>query len=161
SGGGKSSLVKAGLLPRLDERVRPVHVEASADRTEAQLSIALRRALPRLSDGCGPAEALAEIRGSDGAPPGVQVLVVLDQLEQWLHAHPNEPEAELVRALRQCDGRRLQALLLVRDDFWLAITRFFGALEIPLVEGGNSAPVELFDAVHARRVLFEYGRSCG
>ncbi len=27
---------------------------------------------------------------------------------------------ELVEALRQCDGHRLQCLLMVRDDFWLA-----------------------------------------
>jgi formylglycine-generating enzyme required for sulfatase activity len=161
SGGGKSSLVRAGLLPRLDERVRAVHVEASTDRTEAELSAALRRALPALPEGCGPAEALAEVRGNRLAPRGVKLLVVLDQFEQWLHAHPDEPQAELVRALRQCDGRRLQALLLVRDDFWMAITRFFKALEVPLVEGGNSAPVELFDAAHARQVLVEYGRSCG
>ena len=29
-------------------------------------------------------------------------------------------------ALRQCDGERLQALLMVRDDFWMALTRFMG-----------------------------------
>ena len=70
-------------------------------------------------------------------------------------------DGELVRALRQCDGLGLQALLLVRDDFWMATTRFLRALEIRLVEGVNSAPVELFDRQHAARVLAELGRALG
>jgi hypothetical protein len=34
-------------------------------------------------------------------------VLVLDQFEQWLHARRNEENAELVQALRQCDGGRL------------------------------------------------------
>jgi len=34
---------------------------------------------------------------------------VLDQFEQWLHAKQNDENTELVQALRQCDGGRLQA----------------------------------------------------
>src|SRR5262249_36565331 len=62
-------------------------------------------------------------------------------------------------ALRQCDGLGLQALLLVRDDFWMATTRFLRALEIQLQEGQNAAPVELFDQKHAGFVLGELGRA--
>ncbi len=39
---GKSSLVKAGLLPRLVKAVKTVCVDATADDTEAQLLKALR-----------------------------------------------------------------------------------------------------------------------
>ena len=42
-----------------------------------------------------------------------------------------------------CDGGRLQALVLVRDDFWMAATRFMQALEIRLLEGENSCAVDL------------------
>jgi serine/threonine protein kinase len=161
SGSGKSSLVKAGILPRLDKSlVHPVYVEASSGRTEAQLTTALRRAFPSLPAKSGLAETVAAITEGGSVPPGVKVLLVLDQFEQWLHAHPNDPDAELLRALRQCDGQRLQALLLVRDDFWMAITRVFKAIEVPLVEGGNSTPVEVFDATHARKVLVEFGIAC-
>ncbi|MEJ7636922.1 MAG: hypothetical protein WKF75_02765 [Singulisphaera sp.] len=61
------------------------------------------------------------------------------------------PDAELVRreALRR-PGR--PALVLVRDDL-MAATRFFQAIEVPIVQGRNSAAVELFDARHARKVL--------
>src|SRR5262249_34917636 len=70
-------------------------------------------------------------------------------------------ETELARALRQCDGSRVQALLLVRDDFWMAATSLMRELEIPLREGENSAAVPLFDARHARRVLTLFGRAHG
>jgi hypothetical protein len=41
---------------------------------------------------------------------------------------------------------------VVRDDFWMAATRFMHDLEIRLVEGHNSAAVDLFDLRHARHV---------
>ena len=71
-------------------------------------------------------------------PPGQKVLLVLDQFEQWLHARRGEENTELVAALRQCDGERVQAVVMVRDDFWMAATRFMRDLEIRLVEGENT-----------------------
>ena len=65
-------------------------------------------------------------------PPERKVLLVLDQFEQWLHAKRGEENTELVAALRQCDGEHLQAVVMVRDDFWLAATRFMRDLEIRL-----------------------------
>ena len=50
---------------------------------------------------------------------------------------------------------------MVRDDFWLAATRFMRDLEIRLVEGENSAAVDLFDPRHARKVLTAFGRAYG
>ena len=50
-----------------------------------------------------------------------------------------------MQALRQCDGGRVQCIVMVRDDFWMAVTRFMRELEIRLVEGQNSAAVDLFD----------------
>src|SRR5262249_32807856 len=58
-------------------------------------------------------------------------------------------------------GVHLQCLVLVRDDFWLAVSRFFRDLEAPLVEGQNAALVDLFDPPHARKVLAEFGRAFG
>ncbi len=161
SGCGKSSLVKAGLLPRLAGHVKSIYVEASSDGIEARLLAALRRRFPYIPANRGLAETAALLR--EGAPElkDAKVLIVLDQFEQWLHDHLDDPNSELVQAIRQCDGRRLQALLLVRDDFWMGITRFLRAVEVPLVEGVNSAAVELFDADHARRVLIELGRAHG
>ena len=70
-------------------------------------------------------------------------------------------DTELVAALRQCDGEHVQAIVMVRDDFWMAATRFMRDLEIRLVEGENSAAVDLFDPLHARKVLTAFGRAYG
>jgi serine/threonine protein kinase/formylglycine-generating enzyme required for sulfatase activity len=161
SGCGKSSLVKAGLLPWLADHVLPVYVEAAAGRTEARLLAGLRKRCPALPADGGLAGALAALRRGQGLPAGAKVLLVLDQFEQWLHARAGGAEAELVQALRQCDGGRVQCLVLVRDDFWLAVSRFMRDLEIRLVEGQNCALADLFDLDHARKVLAAFGRAFG
>jgi serine/threonine protein kinase/formylglycine-generating enzyme required for sulfatase activity len=161
SGCGKSSLVKAGLLPRLAPEVVTVYVEATPTDTEIRLLNALRRRLPRLPDHFGLVEALAALRRRQGQPPHAKVLLVLDQFEQWLHGARGEPDALLVQALRQCDGQHLQCLILVRDDFAMAVARFMHDLEIPIVEGRNFAAVDLFDLGHARKILTQFGQAFG
>ncbi len=161
SGCGKSSLVKAGLLPRLANHVTVVYVEATPDDTEARLRRGLHSRCPGLDEGLGLVESLATLRDGRGLAPGQKVLLVLDQFEQWLHARGAGPGEELVQALRQCDGSRVQALVMVRDDFWMAVTRFMRELEIRLVDGQNSAAVDLFDADHAGKVLATFGRAFG
>jgi eukaryotic-like serine/threonine-protein kinase len=161
SGSGKSSLVKAGLLPRLARTVRAIYVEATPSGTEAALRTGLSRNVPGLVGYERLEEMTAAIRERAATRPGSKVLLVIDQFEQWLENHPAETDNELTRALLQCDGVGLQALLLVRDDYWMAVTRFLRALEVRLVEGVNSAPVELFDLEHAGRVVCELGRALG
>ena len=161
SGCGKSSLVKAGLLPRLGKHVLPVYIEATPEETEARLLKGLRKVCPELPRGLGLVDSLAKLRKGRVLPPERKVLLVLDQFEQWLHAKRGEENTELVAALRQCDGEHVQAVVMVRDDFWLAATRFMRDLEIRLVEGDNSALVDLFDPRHAKKVLMAFGRAYG
>jgi len=89
------------------------------------------------------------------------LVLVLDQFEQWLFANRGEQDTELVAALRQCDGEHLQAIVLVRDDFWMAATRFMSDLEIELLQGQNVAAFDLFDPRHARMVLRAFGQAYG
>ena len=159
SGCGKSSLVKAGLLPRLGEHVVPVYVEATANEAEARLLRGIRKRFTSLAIDAGLVESLTILRRGQGLTPGRKALLVLDQFEQWLFARRGEPGAELVAALRQCDGEHLQALCLVRDDFWMAASRFMRDLEIDLVPDRNVAAVDLFSPKHARKVLAAYGRA--
>ena len=187
SGCGKSSVVKAGLLPRLGKAERgtgfparlredglgrpshgerpshitAVYIEAGAEETEGRLLKGLRRLLPELPADLGLVEALAALRRGEYLQPGHKVLLVLDQFEQWLHAGQNRENTELVQALRQCDGSRVQCLVLVRDDFWLAVSRFMQALEIRILEGENSRLVDLFDPRHATKVLTAFGQAFG
>ena len=161
SGCGKSSLVKAGLLPRLAGNVVPLYIEATAEETETRLLRGLQRRFPYLSEKSSLQEAVAAVRRRPGTVAGEKVLVVLDQFEQWLHARRGEATTELVDALRHCDGGRVQCLVMVRDDFWMAVTRFFQLSEIRLVEADNSAAVDLFDTRHAEKILGAFGRAFG
>ena len=161
SGCGKSSLVKAGLLPRLSDDVLVVYVEATPEETELRLVAALRKRCPGLPHDQGLTESMAALRRRSGVPAGKKVLVVLDQFEQWLHARKGRERTELVEALRQCDGAGVQCIVMVRDDFWLAVSRFMRDMEIDLVPGRNVALVDLFDVDHAEKVLRAFGQAFG
>ena len=159
SGCGKSSLVKAGLLPALASFVLPIYVEATGDTTEARLLNALRRALPELPAGLTLSQACAVLVTQRELLGGRKVVLLLDQFEQWLDAHRAGTAGELTNALRCCDGARLQAVLLVRDEFFRAVKRLLTSLGVSIQEGCNFAIVDLFDPSHARDVLIEYGRA--
>ncbi|MGB1708751.1 MAG: serine/threonine-protein kinase, partial [Rubripirellula sp.] len=159
SGCGKSSLLKAGLLPQLSDRITTVHVDATPDETEERLIRALRKRCPELDPSLDLPNSLAFLRRSRRFSSDAKLLIVIDQFEQWLHAINEERSGELVAALRQCDGARVQCLLLIRDDFWLAVSRFMQELEVPLIDGKNVTMVDLFDRTHACRVLTAFGKA--
>jgi serine/threonine protein kinase len=161
SGCGKSSLVKAGLLPRLSHQVVAVYVEATAEETETRLLNGLRKRGLTLPGPSGLKETLAALRRGQALPTGQKVLLILDQFEQWLHAKKDEENTELVHALRQCDGGRVQCMVMVRDDFWLAVSRFLKEVEVEIIQSRNIALVDLFDLDHARKVLTAFGRAFG
>ncbi len=165
TGCGKSSLVRAGLVPLLTDSalsnsVTTIVVEATVDLTERQLLHAIHRRNDFIKDASLP-DALATIRRGQDVEAGRSLLIVIDQFEQWLHANPDPQDSALVRAIRQCDGIRVQCLLLVRDDFWLALSRFMEAVESPLQLGCNAMMIDVFDLRHARKVLIEFGRAFG
>lgn len=162
TGCGKSSLVRAGLLPVLESSTSMVLIEASSDLTEKHLRTAIKRNCPLAQDKqeYTLAELLATVRRME-SPGEKSLLIVIDQFESWLHAHPDPHDTELVRALRQCDGQNIQCILLVRDDFWLALSRFMEAVEVPLQMGRNAMMVDLFDLRHAKKVLTQFGIGFG
>ncbi len=161
SGCGKSSLVKAGLLPRLAKRIISVYVEATPDETETRLLSGLSRKLATLPADLDLRQAIGAIRQGQGLRSEQKVIMVIDQFEQWLHANRHDQDTGLAQALRQCDGEHIQCVVMVRDDFWMALTRFMSELGIELHQGQNAAPVDLFDPIHARKVLSAFGRSYG
>jgi formylglycine-generating enzyme required for sulfatase activity len=161
SGCGKSSLVRAGVLPRLAPWVDAIYLEATSNETEARLMARIRRKFPGLPKQADLVECLAAIRTGDGPSDDRKLLLVIDQLEQWLHGRRAEDRRMLIRALRQCDGGRLQCLLMVRDDFWLGLSRLMSELEVDLIAGHNTTLADLFDPPHARRVLAKIGLSYG
>ena len=163
SGCGKSSMMKAGLLPRLSPDIVPIYLEATVDETERTLLTSIRKKLDskEAESTKSLVDLLHEVRLGRILPRGKKLILVIDQFEQWLFAHPNAAGEPLLESLLQCDGVRVQAIVMVRDDFWMAATRFFRELDIRLVEGANSGAVDLFNIAHAERVLKAFGRAFG
>ena len=106
-------------------------------------------------------DSLAAVRKGRILRADQKLLLIFDQFEQWLHARRSEKNPELVNALRQCDGEHVQGVVMVRDDFWMAATRFMDKLEVELVQGQNTAAIDLFDPRHARKVLAAFGNAYG
>ncbi|MFO0999126.1 MAG: serine/threonine-protein kinase [Planctomycetaceae bacterium] len=161
SGSGKSSLVRAAVIPRIAGRIKVVYVDANAANMEQRLKSVLHRQFEGLSKTLDLSEMLFELREQELLSDDGKVLLVIDQFEQWLARGQVNSDCELVRALRQCDGGRLQCLLTVRDDFWLPICRFMNLLEFTIVDGQNACLIDAFDVDHARKVLVELGVAYG
>ncbi|QDT08891.1 bifunctional serine/threonine-protein kinase/formylglycine-generating enzyme family protein [Planctomycetes bacterium K23_9] len=176
SGCGKSSFVKAGLIPVLSKRIVPIYIEASPSDTEQDVlrKIAKHVAIPddctnlaetvrRLCDGTIVPKS-AVIASTDAPTEGNSLhrcVLFIDQFEQWLHQRDQRQQSDLISALETCDGQHVMAILMIRDDFWMSVSRLMNRIDIPIVEGGNAAAVDLFDPDHACRVLTLFGQANG
>jgi len=158
SGCGKSSLMKAGLLPRLSPKIDKIYIEATPEDTLARLHKAIQKKVPEAAK-YNLVETLSLIRRRKLVPNGGKLLLVIDQFEQWLHAHHEYSNQELADVLRQCDGETIQAILMVRDDFWSSVSEFLEDLDVPMLERENAARVDLFDLDHAKHVLELFGQA--
>ena len=161
SGSGKSSFLRAGLVPLLDDRVEPIFVAADSAHTESNLMRSLQQRFP---DDLGDAQSLPQcihriridgLLGSGGA----KLLLVIDQFEQWLQSNGGAPDSNLIKALRQCDGHAVQVILSIRDDFWMATSQLAEDTDFDLLLSHNAAAIDLFDRNHARKVLIEFGKA--
>ena len=162
SGSGKSSYVRAGLLPLLSADVVPVMIDCMATDTEAKLLRVLIERLEKVPEGIGLVDLCSGISQGLWRPKGKnKILLVLDQFEQRLSRGDDFSTTDLVKALKFCDGRVLQTLLLCRDDFFTHLSRFTDCLGLDLREGDNAQAIDLFDRKHARQVLIKYGQAYG
>ena len=163
SGSGKSSLVKAGLIPRLQNKnYETLFVEATAEDTEVRLLNGLRGKLKGPSDPesmeLDDAFRLVARRYKAN---GRKLLVVIDQFEQWLAVNTHFAANQLVDTFRECNGVGIQVLILTREDFWWRLNEFTSAIELTLSERSNYLRVELFDRDHAKRILMAFGEAYG
>ena len=157
SGSGKSSLLQAGVLPQLDKSVSVICIQATPHDTEKTLRTSFERVLSTTIGDRDLADVAADLRTGRGLSGEKQVVIIVDQMEQWLATRRPLERSEFAGVLRQCDGKRLKAVLLVRDEFWLPLSRLLEFLEVPFQSGRNAVVVDLFDKRHARSVLHEFG----
>mgnify|MGYP003667325577 CR=1 FL=1 len=158
SGCGKTSLVRAGIIPRLPDDVISIYVQATAEDTERTLHDQIISRLSLIRDPANdPQQDVVESFAMIRRLQRRRVVIFIDQFEQWLFANPDGSRAALVQALRQCDGEYLQCVLMVRDDFWMGVTRLMQALDYTIAENVNATAVDLFDESHARNVLALFG----
>lgn len=157
SGCGKSSMVKAGLLPILSKDIIPIYLESTSQDTETRILNCLRRNVANLPPHLGLVESFSYLRRHEGR----KIVFFLDQFEQWIHSYRTQQDTDLVLACRQCDGKNLQVIIMVRDDFWMPVSRFMSDVEAELIQGVNSAAIDLFNPKHAKKVLIAFGRAFG
>jgi eukaryotic-like serine/threonine-protein kinase len=163
SGCGKSSMLQAGILPLLGTGLDVVTIQATGESFDRQLKSAVHRYSPPSQS----AENLDEISAADliarrrdqAAPTDKPLLVVIDQFENWLLTCTAAEANDLAMTLRQCDGVTTKAILLVRDDFWVALSRFMSVVDVPLIPDLNCSLIDLFDPAHAKVVLESFGRA--
>lgn len=161
SGSGKSSLIRAGLIPRLPSSVIPIYIDCTTENLCHTIRERLHREFVDMRSVSSLPELIRQIRQGNFLRSQDKLLLVLDQFEQWL----SRPEAlepnELTEALRQCEANRIQVVLLLRDDFWMTATLFLKELGQRIEDGRNALVIPLFDERHARRVLEMFGRAHG
>lgn len=162
SGCGKTSLVRAGLIPQLPREITTIYLQASNVGTEAELCRQLVSRIPAMvnypiDEHADIAQLLTHLRRLGQG----RTVIFIDQFEQWLFAHPDSQKEPLTQALRQCDGEHLQCVLMVRDDFWMGITRLMNFLDVTIAENVDVRAVDLFDTRHARHVLSLFGIAYG
>ena len=134
---------------------------SNTDSTENRLIKRLRKRFPEIPPDISLREMLRGLTLGNWQSARKKILIILDQFEQRLSQADDYERSQLAKALRHCDGETLQCLLLIRDDFYLALTRFADALEMDLLEGKNSQAIDLFDREHAKKLLIKLGRAYG
>ncbi len=156
SGCGKSSFVLAALIPCLSPAIKTVYFNFTVQHPVQSLVQLLHERFPHTKPFAELPHILGAIRSREEP---FKVLFVFDQFEQYLINTQIDLEHVMVQAIRQCDGEKIQTIILVRDEFWTEISQFMQMMESALLDGINAANHPLMNKVHARRVLESFGRA--
>lgn len=158
AGVGKSSLLRAGVLPRLAPFVRPVVIEAERGETSARLWAALVRHDEEFPSDLPLADGLRWL--CDRArEKQTKLLLIVDHFERYLH-EPGD-DAQLAEVLSVCDGVRLQCVFVVRDESTRSASRWLDRHGVPIVEGENHLALRPALVGSNQTLLMTLGQSLG
>jgi energy-coupling factor transporter ATP-binding protein EcfA2 len=159
SGSGKSSLLRAGLLPRWQAGTgqRPVALFTPGPHPLEECAIALSRITGEMPSTC-QAELSTDRRGLHrivrqalaGQPGEVELMLVVDQFEEvFTLCHDQDERQRFIHALLaavQAENSRCRVVLGIRADFYAHCTAFpelVEALRDSQVIVGSMTPAEL------------------
>ncbi|ETK36718.1 nSTAND1 domain-containing NTPase [Microbispora sp. ATCC PTA-5024] len=148
SGSGKSSLVKAGLLPALARG----EVAGSARWESAVTRPADLRVLDGELSGAASDLAGTVVRWAGSRPAGARLVLVIDQFEEvFVEGEPAERAAFLASLGAALEsGGPLTLILTMRDEFYSTLVREAPTLAVALEHGLCNVPPVLY-----RRELVE------
>jgi WD40 repeat protein len=153
SGVGKTSLLQAGVAQRLRQEGAAVVVfSAWSGDVVAGFLAAIEEEARRVAPGASAAAtSLAEALTAWPPLPGVELYLVLDQLEEYFLYHGGEggPFDELASVIRRPDTR-VHVLLSIREDSLAQLDAFKTALPGVL---GNFLRLDRLDRPAARRAI--------
>lgn len=162
SGAGKTSFVRAGLINQLDSDICSIVIECRSGDLAGRIEQAILSRFRQKAQAGSLSKLLSNLRKDEGDVFGYRkILIILDQFESWSTTATTEDRRTLAEALRHCDGKTLQSLFVVRDDYWSGITEIMQWIDVPLVENRNVRSLELLDPRHAQRILEGMGRAHG
>ncbi|MFM7925558.1 MAG: hypothetical protein ACKPJJ_35490, partial [Planctomycetaceae bacterium] len=138
-----------------------MRIDAAHAQLESRLTALLQLDTPYPEFTRDTGEELPTLLRNIRLAPGRKVLIVIDHFEHWLLSRKNVADTTLTLALKQCDGQKLQTLLVIDDRAMQAAARLMAALEIPLTQNLNYATFDQLDVSAATAALTAFGKSTG
>jgi hypothetical protein len=156
SGCGKTSLLRAGLIPRLRERgFLPLYVPRVGDDPRAAICAALGASRPPDAPGCTAAN-LRDLLRATAREQGKTIVVICDQFDEFfLTTATQTRRAPFIRWVGDCVEDAtvpITFLFSLRSDFFNRIGDFARHVPEPTA-GAKQYELQNFDPVQARRVL--------
>ncbi|MEK6405613.1 MAG: serine/threonine-protein kinase [Acidobacteriota bacterium] len=162
SGCGKTSLLRAGLLPKLwEEGYVPVYCRSYKDPLAAALEACRKRSHVNSIEGEPPKEYLTRVARELGAT----IVIVCDQFEEFFISHKSREEREpflsFIAACHDADDLPVKFLVSMRSDFlYLISSELSGRIAEPLISS-RLFHLRSFDENQAREIIEKSARRAG